>query len=235
MDENSIKPNDEISHSHNELSLKHPFIFVVSGPTGSGKTSHILKFLSKINLFSSPRITNIIYVYSEDQNIFKSFECNVPIKYTKDFKKMLDYTPKKNERPLLIYDDVQRELSNSPELLDLITKKSHHRGISVIIQLQNLFFPGKNFHELRHNAHYIGLTKSRFNLQKIKIFASQLFGGGEKVKDFISAYEDCMKENYSLFFIDLHPDTTLNFMYRANPFSDVNQYWYFTEEQKKAI
>ena len=44
-----------------------------------------------------------------------------------------------------------------------------------------------------------------------------------------------MKENYSLFFIDLHPDTTLNFMYRANPFSDVNQYWYFTEEQKTAI
>ena len=228
MEENTIEPNDVISHTYDELSLKHPFIFVISGPTASGKTSHILKFLSKLDIYSNPKITNIIYVYSEYQDIFKKFKCNTPIKFTKDYKKMLDYTPKKDERPLIVYDDVQRELSNSNDLLDLVTKKSHHRGISVIVQLQNLFFNGKNFHELRHNAHYIGLTKSRFNIQKIKIFASQLFGGGQKVKDFIEAYEDCMKKNYTLFFIDLHPNTSLKFMYRANPFSDIDQYWYFT-------
>ena len=179
MDENTIKQNDIISHTHNELSLKHPFIFVVSGPTGSGKTSHILDFLSKLDIYSNPKITNVIYVYSEDQDIFKKFKCETPIKYTKDFKKMLNYTPKKNEKPLIVFDDVQRELSISEELLDLVTKRSHHRGISVIVQLQNLFFNGKNFHELRHNAHYLGLTRSRFNLQKIKIFASQLFGGSK--------------------------------------------------------
>ena len=85
MEQNTIKPNDEISHTYDELSLKHPFIFVVSGPTGSGKTSHILKFLSKLDIFSNPNITNIIYVYSEYQDIFKKFKCNTPIKFTKDF------------------------------------------------------------------------------------------------------------------------------------------------------
>ena len=52
----------------NHVKFKHPFTCIVAGPTGSGKTSFVIKLLQKLKtLFTESRFEGeIIWCYSEE-------------------------------------------------------------------------------------------------------------------------------------------------------------------------
>ena len=54
-------------------SWKHPFTAIVSGPTGSGKSVFIFKFITNVSEMISPPHEKIIYCYGEYQPIFNEF------------------------------------------------------------------------------------------------------------------------------------------------------------------
>ena len=49
-----------------------------------------------------------------------------------------------SKRNLVVIDDLMRELSNDPRITSLFTKGCHHRNLSVIFILQNIFIGAKN-------------------------------------------------------------------------------------------
>ena len=44
---------------------------------------------------------------------------------------------------MLVLDDLMEEAGNDKRVLDLFTKESHHRGITVLYLCQDLFPPGR--------------------------------------------------------------------------------------------
>ena len=56
-------------------------------------------------------------------------------------------------------------------IADLFTKGSHHRNLSVIYIVQNIFHQGKEMRIISLNAHYIVLFKSPRDRQQISILA----------------------------------------------------------------
>ena len=56
---------------------------------------------------------------------------------------------------VLVLHDLMEEPSNDKHVLDLVTKESHHRGITVFYLCQDLFPPGRFAKTISRNAHYI--------------------------------------------------------------------------------
>jgi hypothetical protein len=60
---------------------------------------------------------------------------------------------------------------------DRFTKGSHHRNLSIIYIVQNIFHQGKEMRNISLNAHYIVLFKTPRDKQQIYMLARQINPG----------------------------------------------------------
>ena len=197
-------------------SLKYniPFSMIVAGQSFCGKSYWVFQMIENLDNIFTHKVSKIYYLYSEYQDIFDKYKDRVS--FTSDVS-ILDIEP--DENTLLIIDDLMDELSNSNQIRDLFTKKIHHRNISVILILQNIFVQGKVYVTIRNNTCYYIIFDHGANYHSLEIFA-QRFQGKHKNKYFEKSYEDCMKTPYSPLLIDNHPKSDirkppLNIMFRA--------------------
>jgi hypothetical protein len=86
---------------------------------------------------------------------------------------------------------------------DLFTKGSHHRNLSIIYIVQNIFHHGKEMRNISLNAHYIVLFKSPRDKQQISMLARQVNAG--KVQEFMRSYEDATRRPHGYLMLDLKP------------------------------
>ena len=99
----------------------------------------------------------------------------------------------------------------------LYTKYSHHRNISPILLLQNLYYKGlKCLRDVSLNTMYNIILKSPRDRSSIHTLARQMYLG--QTKFFMEAYEDATKEPYSYLFIDSKPETSDLIRLRASIF-----------------
>jgi hypothetical protein len=108
---------------------------------------------------------------------------------------------------LIILDDVMSSINNSNKLEELFTRGVHHRKVSVILTLQNLFYHGTVMKTLRDNAMYIALTKHIQDVSKLDTFARQLECKNSNY--FKEAYQDAVSQKYGYLMCDLHPHSNL--------------------------
>jgi hypothetical protein len=126
-----------------DLKFKHPFTCIISGPTGSGKSTFSIQFLKHIDLLcTEPNFDGgIIWCYSE--------KTAVPTKQLSELKKNIQFQEglsdnfgNPNGKPsLIILDDLLNQVY-SKDVCDLFTKGSHHRNISLLLVLQKLIPSG---------------------------------------------------------------------------------------------
>ncbi len=194
---------DEVKMS--SIPLIDPCSILVSGATGSGKTTFVSKLLSQHVFENVPE--HIFYCYSTYQEAFD--------RMTADNESMIFHKGLPTEdainsvcalkgHKLIILDDLMASLMNSPSIQELVTVKSHHCNASVIIIVQNAFQQGKFCRSISLNCHYLILLKNLRDLGQIALIGRQLFGAG-KGKGFQQIYEDCMKQNFGYLLVDLSP------------------------------
>ena len=63
------------------------------------------------------------------------------------------------ERTLLIIDDIMKDATQDKEICELFTEGAHHRNLSVICIMQNLFNKGTENRTMSLNSQYIVLLK----------------------------------------------------------------------------
>jgi hypothetical protein len=121
---------------------------------------------------------------------------------------------------LLILDDLQTEMCKTPEMSVLFTVLSHHLNCSVLAVVHNLFPRGSPFiRDLFLNVHYVCLFNSKRDKLQISHLARQVFPGQSAF--LMSAYEDAVSSRkYQCLILDLHPNTSREYMVRANVFPD---------------
>ena len=76
---------------------------------------------------------------------------------------------------VLILDDLMREGSDDYRVLDLFTRESHHRGITVVFMTQDMFPKGKHAKSISRNAHYIVAFKNPRDQLGVRILMQQAF------------------------------------------------------------
>ena len=103
-----------------------------------------------------------------------------------------------------ILDDMMRS-SNSSDISELYTEGSHHRNLSIICLLQNLFNKGKEARTISLNNHYLALFKNPRDMQQISVLARQMYPGN--IQHFMNKFKEATSKPYGSLLVDLKPDT----------------------------
>ena len=122
------------------------------------------------------------------------------------------------KRNLVVIDDLMHKTGNSKKVSELFTKGSHHRNLSVVLILQNLFHQDKEMRTVSLNTHYMILFKNPRDALQISHLAKQMYPN--KSKYMVEAYKDATAQPYGYLFVDLKPDTYEDMRLLTNIFPD---------------
>lgn len=193
------------------LLLKHPFTMLVAGSTGSGKTMLVRDLLSSYDKISTiNRPINVLWCYGVYQNLFRTPIDNpdITIRYVQGFPDSFA------DCDVIVLDDLQSSAGNDSRLSDLFTRYSHHKNLSVIFVVQNLFLQSKEMRNVSLNSHYLLLLSSRRDRNQIARLASQLYPG--ETGHFMSAYKEALSREFGYLLVDLTPATKEEYRLRTN-------------------
>jgi len=123
-----------------DLKFRHPFSCIVSGLSGSGKTSFVIRFLENLrHLCTEPKFAGgVVWCYGEKSAVPSDLPANIRIHEGVPE----DFGSANSEPSRVILDDLLTDVY-SKQVCELFTRGSHHRNISVIIITQKLFHQGR--------------------------------------------------------------------------------------------
>jgi len=120
-------------------------------------------------------------------------------------------------------DDADRSMA------DLFTRGSHHRNVSVVFLVQNLFHKNKYIRMISLNAHYMVLFKNPRDASQFASLARQMYPN--RWAFVVEAYKDATRRPFSYLFVDLRPEQDEDLRLRTNTFPGDTQYIYVPKER----
>jgi hypothetical protein len=199
------------------LWFKQPFTCIVSGPTGSGKSTFCIELLQNLESLCTERNFDggIIGCYSE--------RTAVPSQHLATLKRNIqfhewepaNFNNAQGRPTLIILDDLLNEVYLKDVSL-LFTKGSHYRNISVILITQNLFHQGRNARDISLNAKCLVILKNVRDKNQFTYRARQVFP--EDSDGLYKAYQDATQRLHGYLVVDLSQDTHDRLRFRTNIF-----------------
>lgn len=214
-----------------ELKWKHPFTAIISGPTSSGKSTFIKKFLTQLDHMVDTTLSEVVYCAPAISQSDLS-ETGRNVKYHEgipDMEMFSDQQPR-----VIILDDMMREADE--RVVDWFSKGSHHCNHSVVSKrtnnllirfnlcfdfyqifiTQNIFNQGKGRRDISLNAHYIVAMKSPRDRSQIIHLARQIYP--ENTAFIREIFSDATSTSYGYLLFDLTQTTPDHLRYRTNIF-----------------
>lgn len=202
-----------------KFQLLHPFTCMVAGTTGCGKTVWVQQLLDHAHTMITPPPQRIVYCYSQWQPAYVEMLRTVPgIEFIRGIPQELekDHFFDIKLRNLIVIDDQMTETGNDKRIVNLFAKGSHHRNLSVIYMVQNIFHQGKVNRDISLNCHYLVIFKNPRDKLQILNLARQMYPG--KTEYFLEKYEQAVSRPFGYLFIDLKTTTQDNCRLRTNVF-----------------
>ncbi len=121
----------------------------------------------------SKKTDNIVFIYSVWQPLYDDLlkMYNNNIKFIEGIPQTLDddFLFPVNKTSLVIIDDFMLEASSNKEVEKLFTVYVHHKNVSVIYILQNLFVQGKSSRTISLNTNYLVIFRNSRDASQIGI------------------------------------------------------------------
>ena len=187
---------------------------MICGPTGCGKTFFVKKFFKYIPQMIDTRFERILFYYSEWQSGYAEY--GDKIEFREGLPQSADFASDPRAK-LIVIDDLMREASNN-SIVDLFTKGSHHKNLSVIFITQNLFHQGHGQRDISLNTNYIVVFKNPRDRAQIQHLARQIFP--ENPRFLQEVYFDATSRPHGYLLLDLKQSTPDNCRFRACVFPD---------------
>jgi hypothetical protein len=169
----------------------HPFSSVIAGPTGSGKSMFVRHMMT-------PKRDRILWCYGEYQTLYGTVE---GIEFQQGLPDLDNLDPR--EKHLIILDDLMDETDQ--RVASLFTKKGHHKTISVMYVVQNLFHRGKHHRTISRNAHYMVLFKNLTDVSQIVALVHQMYP--RRTQFFMEAFSRATARPHGYMVIDMKQKT----------------------------
>ena len=195
--------------SNEECSIKFcsPTTIAIFGCTLSGKTVWTKKLVEQSTFLFTEPVCNTLYCYGMYQGLFENMLATIPglqIHAGLPAQETLQNLASNGKHNLVVLDDLQADIAQSPQIEKLFTQLAHHLNLSVVFLAQNLFY--KNFSRtITMNSHIIVLFKNARDAQQICCLGRQLYP--LKWREFVNAYLDSTSKPYGYIIVDLSPQS----------------------------
>lgn len=184
--------------------FRHPSSIIVAGPSGSGKTVFTSELIrNNRDLWpDTPPIVHYCYgvwqpAFKELKKVGVHFHEGVP-----DIELFAKWFPKGG---LLILDDLMEEGGNDKRVVDIFTKYSHHKGITVLYLTQNLFPPGRYARTISINAKYVVAFKNPRDQVGLRSLLLQSFP--TNWKDILNLFNRVTSRPFGYMLFDFHQES----------------------------
>lgn len=215
-----------------DVRWKHPWTSIVCGPTGCGKTIFVKTFLRNLTRMADVRFERVLFYYAEWQEAYRQLQYDSRVKEEEkrgetkkniiEFREGLprpeDYSNDPLTPKLVIIDDLMRESSSCDVIVDLFTKGSHHKNLSVVLISQNLFHQGRGQRDISLNANYIVVFKNPRDRAQIRHLSRQVSPDDPKFLE--EAYYDATTRPHGYLLLDLKQSTPDEYRFRTCIFPD---------------
>lgn len=200
------KRKREVVEVSRNFVFHQPFTMIIAGPTMSGKTCFIRNVLAAPGLISPPpsRVYWCYGIENKEQENLISASCLYPIEFCEGLINFEDIPEKSN--CLVILDDLMQETASSRQICDIFTRGAHHKEISVVLLVQNLYFKGKHSRDININATYYILMKNPRSHDQIKALAYQAYYDNQLY--FVDAYNQATRLPHSYLVVDFSQQTS---------------------------
>lgn len=219
--EKKVFKNNKLFHNRLVIEMtlqwQHPFTSIIAGPTSCGKSFFVTKFLEHLKSLVDSEIIEIVWCFGESQPLHNQLKDGLgkTIKFHEGIPDLNDIAPESYPPArLVIIDDLMRESNGS--VVDIFSKGSHHRNLSIIFITQNVFHQGKGSRDMSLNAHYIVLFKNPRDKSQIFHFARQVCP--ENSRFVLEAFLDATSKPHSYLLFDMKQSTPEAFRFRSDIF-----------------
>ena len=197
--------------------FEHPFTCMVAGMTGSGKTVWVQSLLKQANRMINLPPERIVWCYSQWQPAYMEMLVTIPnIEFVKGIPPALEQDSyfQVNKQNLIVFDDQMIDAGKDQRIVNLFTRGSHHRNLSVTYIVQNLFHQGKGSRSISLNSHYLVLFKNPRDKLQVLTLAKQMYPG--RTDFFLKQYEGAVRRPFGYLLIDLKTTTQDDCRLRTN-------------------
>jgi len=192
--------------------FRHPFSMIIAGPTMCGKSKFVSKLLAtQWSIIPAPR--KVCWFYGVE-NIKQQQKLERTSLYDIAFYQGIPSLDVLEPDTLVILDDLMSDVSKSIDIAQLFTRGVHHKNISVILIVQNLFHQGKKSRDISLNTNYFVLFKNPRDSSQINTLARQIF---PYRKGYLQdAFQKATSEAHGYLLIDLTQKTSENLRLMSN-------------------
>lgn len=139
-----------------------------------------------------------------------------------------DFSEYIREGSFLVFDDLMDDVTRSTQVVDLVTRKFQHIGVSWCIVLQNAFHSASQRLSITRAATHIVIFNSPLDKTVPRILASRIMGEERKV--FLSIFQEATKHPYGYLLCDGSQSTPDHLRLRTDIFNGT-QIIYYVEKK----
>lgn len=184
--------------------VKSPASHMVVGPSGSGKTNLVENLLChNLDLFEE-KPSKIHYCYRAWQPAYERMKKH-GIQFHKGVPKEQEISKWFPRGGILVLDDLMDECGRDKNVLDIFTKYSHHKNVSVIYLLQDIFPQGKYSKTISRNVHYVWAFKNPRDQLGLKNLLLQAFPNEWSI--ILKTFQKATERPYGYMLLDFHPSS----------------------------
>ena len=92
-----------------------------------------------------------------------------------------DDLPGGSEHTVMVIDDLLEEVSKSKTAMDIFTKHSHHKNMTVLFVVQKLYGRTHNTRVISQNAHLMILFENPRDASSVQTLGRQMYPGNHKL------------------------------------------------------
>ena len=109
---------------------------------------------------------------------------------------------------ILVIDDLMKLAVKDTNIMSAFTEGSHHKNLSVVLLMQNVFHKGSHARTMSLNVQYMVLFKNARDQQQIQTLARQIFP--IDWRRFLQYFEEQTSKPYRHVILDFHPLTPIS-------------------------
>ena len=200
--------NRSLNKDNQPFTFKHPFSMTIAGPSCSGKTTWIKQVLKSSDKYIEPTPQNIVWFYKRWQPMYTEMQETIPnIEFIQNIPMNLNDDSLFDTRhpTVIIFDDLMKDATKNTSVAELYTEGSHHRNLSVICLMQNLYHRGKENRTMSLNNQYLVLFKNPRDKLQMSVLARQMYPGNTQF--FIDKFNQATTKPYGYLLVDLKQET----------------------------